>query len=493
MIIKQFEMRSCLPVEEIGPYMEGWCRKKPGFVTVESIGKSGGYDILKAVFTAPSVRDEEKQVVLLTANHSMELSGVTTLFSVGNFLLSDREEAAKILKNLIVVIIPCSNVYSYSKQDPAYQFQNEAGVCEHFVFRYNGVGCDEATAPAAHAIKREIDKYKPELMIDIHGVCYQDQLVLPVISVQGNPNTCFYNNAFVQQMQKAALEAGYPTWNYDVRERVRQTDLTCQDPEINEYFDSVCKGGEPAQSTTYAYLHYHTLGGIIETAFEKSCVPMIIRAMEIGCETWGGEYYPGYPTRNMVGPHGHSSIRAYGKTAAQRRESREELWRHRSGVRMGVGHPEMPGLSSAIVFTDSFASEKLITRGEEVASVIEKIETRCDVRKDKLMELYSDHYYPHRMDYMPKSDCVVEEGPLELKHGITIRMALPFADARNYEVYYNGFALNEDELDGYTVVKHECWVYIDVHVPAAKICPAGVGIATVKYDCTVPPVGIMGF
>ena len=58
--MKQYTIRDCLPVEEFPAYMNGWCEKKPGYITVSTIGKSGGYDILRAVFTDPNVSDEDK-------------------------------------------------------------------------------------------------------------------------------------------------------------------------------------------------------------------------------------------------------------------------------------------------------------------------------------------------------------------------------------------------------------------------------------------------
>jgi len=99
-----------------------------------------------------------------------------------------------------------------------------------------------------------------------------------------------------------------------------------------------------------------------------------------------------------------------------------------------------------------------------------------------------DEHYPTHMNF----DRVWSNlGDVKLKYGMTIRLGLPFADARNYKVYYNGFEQKEDELDGYNVVKYNNWVYIDLHIPADKISPFAV--AMVKYDCTVPPSGIMEF
>ena len=487
--MKEYTIRDNLPVERFESYMNGWAEKKPGFVTVSSIGKSGGYDILKAVFTDPTVPDEDKQVVLLTAQHSMELSGVTTLLSVGNFLASDREEASEILKDLIVVMIPCSNPYSYSKQDPAYQFKNEAGICEYFSFNYNGVAYDEATAPAAHAIKRTIDEYRPEVMLDVHGVYYQNQLVVPSLGISGSVGNRFYNNEFVRQIQEAGLEAGYPMMNFDDLEVLLRTDMNCDDRDINGHF--YVSNSNLHQVQVYAYLHYHTLGGTFETAFEESCVPQIIRALTIGCNTWACEAYKGYPTRTMINAFGHNSIRVYGKTAAQRRESRAELWKHRSRIFLGVGHPEMPGFSAAIICTDPSKAQDVAKHYELMNVSVEKLAALYDnVNKDKMLELLENEY-PQHMEYYAYKTNFEGDGPLEIKHGMTVRMSLPFADASNYKVFYNGNELSVDELDGYTVTKAKNWVHVDLHIPAEKICPFA--IAMVKYDCTLPKAGIIEF
>ena len=486
--MKEHIIRDCLPIDEFPSYMDGWSKKKPGFVTVSSIGKSGGYDILKAVFTDPSVPDEDKQVVLLTAQHSMELSGVNTLLGVGNFLVSDRDDAAEILKKEIVVMIPCSNPYSYSKQDPAYQFRNEAGICEYFAFRFDHIAYDEATAPAAYAVKRVIDEYTPDLMLDVHGVWYQDQMVIPSFGTGGNGPNHSYNKSFVDSVLRAGTEAGSAVFDNDSYEMLFMTDRKCQNADITNHFFATAS--DQGAGPMYPYYNYHTLFGAFETCWEEQCVTQIIEALRIGCGVWGSEYYSGYPTRTVVSPMGHNSIRAYGITAADRRKSRVELWRIRNKIRLGVGHPEMPGLSAAIICLDP-ESGKVAKNYEPMESSVKKMAERYEgVNADKILELTSD-FYPLYMAYPDRGNNLDGETPLEIKHGMTVRMSLPFADACNYTVLYNGNELGIDELDGYTVTKANNWVHVDIHIPAHKICPFA--IAMVKYDCTVPKVGIMEF
>ena len=495
--MKEYRIRDNLPVEEFASYMGAWEKKKPNLVTVSAIGKSGGYDILKAVFTDSSVPDDDKQVVLLLAQHSMELSGVTTLLSVGNYLVSDAEEVKEWLKKLIIVMIPCSNAYSYSKQDPKYQFKNEAGIDEYYSFDYNGACRDEKTAPAAHAIQKTVDFYKPELIMDVHGVYYQDTLVIESLGISGNAGSRYYNNEFVHRIQQAGTKAGYAMTNFDDWGLLLQTDHNCTDDDVNVHYMPSYQasfGADRFQVQVYSYYKYHTLVGAFETAFEEACVPRILEAFRIGCEVWGGEYYSGYPTRTVV-PCVHNSIRPYGNTAEMRRNSRVELWQNKKSLQVGVGHPQTPGLSVVFVCTEPSKAEEIFETSAENISrsyhltqkIFADMSKHCDVNAEEMSKILDEHY-PTHMNF----DRVWSNmGDVKLKHGMTIRLGLPFADARNYKVYYNGFEQKEDELDGYTVVKYNNWVYIDLHIPADKISPFA--IAMVKYDCTVPPAGIMEF
>jgi len=485
--MKQYAIRDCLPVDAFPAYMNDWCRKKPGYVTVSSIGKSGGYDILKAVFTDPNVSDEDKQIVLLTAQHSMELSGVTSLLSIGNYLVSDEPDVSELLQKLVIVMIPCSNPYSYAKQDPAYQFKNEAGICEYFAFDYNGITLDAETAPAAHAIRQTLDFYKPDLMLDVHGVYYQNQLVVESMGMSGNPTQRFYHEGFVRQVQQAGTDAGYSMKNDDALEVLLQTDQDCKDEEINNHF-RVCRF-KPAQAAVYAYLHYHTLGGTLETGWEGSTVARILEALKIGCRVWDGEYYAGYPTRTVAAPLTHNSLRAYGNTAAKRRKSRIELWKYRGKIGFGIGHPEMPGLSSAIICTDPKIAGRIPTDYALMNDAVAKMAQLYDVDAERMLQILDEHY-PQHVSFQMGADADTDDA-LQIEHGMTVRMALPFADAGNFTVLYNGHEKQEDELDGYTVTKHANWVYVDLHIPAQKICPFA--IAMVKYDCTIPKAGIMEF
>ena len=89
--MEKMRIRNCIPAEEIAEYMRGWEKKMGQNCKVYEIGRSGGYPIMVAEMTDASVPDCEKENVILTAQHAMEISGVNTIFSVGNYLVKGGE------------------------------------------------------------------------------------------------------------------------------------------------------------------------------------------------------------------------------------------------------------------------------------------------------------------------------------------------------------------------------------------------------------------
>ena len=79
----------------------------------------------------------------------------------------------------------------------------------------------------------------------------------------------------------------------------------------------------------------------------------------------------------------------------------------------------------------------------------------------------------------------------EIVNGMTVRIGIPFKDAKVRKVLYNGIEWSPGELEGYTVTKSGSWVFVDVNVPPDKVVPFA--IAMVKYDCTTPKCGIIEF
>ncbi|MBQ8508497.1 MAG: hypothetical protein IJ493_01160 [Clostridia bacterium] len=480
--MKKHTIRKSVPIGELEAYMRAWQAKKPGCVTIRSIGKSGGYDILAAVFTDRSVDDADKQRALIIAQHSgMEITGMTTALSLGNYLASAEPGAAELLRRQVIVIVPCPNPYSYAKQSPAYQFRNEAGVDEYTAFDYHGAKSGDAN-PSAHAIQALIDEWQPELLLDLHGVWYENQLVIESFGHSAFGSNRPYNTAFTRRVQAAGSQAGFPSFDGDFCETLLQTDVSCTDAEINAHFFPSARG---AIAPTYAYLNYHTLGASFEIAWEQAGLARALEALRVGCEVWSGELYPGYPVRTAVSPYGHNSIRAWGVTAAERRASRIELWQKRGHISFGAGHPEMPGLSSVIVSLSPEINKRIAPYYVPMQALAEGMRGLVDADVERMRALL-DEGYESFAEYAAKGG----EG-VRVEHGMTIRFGIPFADAQVEAVLYNGHEKRPGERDGYTVVTSGGWVFVDLHIPPGSV--ADFAVAMVKYRAAVPSGGIVEF
>ena len=483
--MKKGEIRDCIPVEQIGEYVMNWQNKKPHIVSVETIGKSGEYDIYCAVFTNKNVTDENKQIAIVTAQHSgMEISGMTTAFSLGNYLMTENETAKEILDKMIVVLVPCPNPYSYSKRDEAYQFKNEFGVDEYVSFNYQGAK-KEGKNPSATALQALIDKYKPEIFLDLHGVWFNDQLVIESFGMSAFACNKLFNDKLMNRVRLAGTKAGFASFDNNFAETLPQTDNACTDYEINSKFTPQSTNGVVAP--TYAYINYHTMGASYEIAWEEHGLVKVIEALKIGCEVNEYEYYPGYPSRTVKSPYGHVSIRSYGVTAAERRESRCELWKNRQKINVGVAHPERPGFMAAIVSLSEEDSKKYVKEYyRPLKDVCEDMSDVPGVKMDNLLGVFTDDMYEPFCSYG-----VTNHGTFIPENGMTIRFMLPFADAKVKEVMYNGNVLDVDEVCGYTVVCDQNYVFADVHIPKSMLVPFAV--CTVKYDCTSFKNGIIEF
>lgn len=483
--MKKHLVRNCIPAEKLGEYIENWQKKKPDCVTVDTIGKSGEFDIYKAVFTNKSIPDENKQVAIVTAQHSgMEITGLTTALSLGNFLLTEDKTAKEILDKMIVVLVPCPNPYSYSKQDAAYQFKNEFGVDEYVSFNYEGAK-KEGKNPAATALQKLIDEYMPEIFLDLHGVWCENQMVIESFGTSAFACNKLFNDKLMNRVRLAGTKAGFASFDNNFAETLPQTDNACTDYRINSKFTPQSTNGVVAP--TYAYINYHTMGASFEIAWEEHGLVKVIEALKIGCEVNEYEYYPGYPSRTVKSPYGHVCIRSYGVTAQERRKSRAELWQNREKINLGVAHPEMPGFMAAIVSLSEEASEKYVQAYyRPLAEVCNDMTDIEGVDMERLKGVFTDDMYEPYCSYS-----VSKHGKFIPENGMTVRFMIPFKDAEVEEILYNGNVLAEDEADGYTLLRDQNYLFADVHIPKKRL--AEFAVCMVKYKCSTYKNGVIEF
>ena len=119
----------------------------------------------------------------------------------------------------------------------------------------------------------------------------------------------------------------------------------------------------------YCYYRYHTLVSASEVGWERSGVLRHRRLLQIGNETWPGEYAAGYPTR-VVMSNTHAKLTAYGATAAARRASRVELWNKLPQLTLGIVDPVVEGRAMCVCATSPAAARKWLS-GRSLAAVVE--------------------------------------------------------------------------------------------------------------------------
>lgn len=468
---QQFTIRDSIPIAQLEAYLRKW--EKSGYASVYSIGESGGWPIWCAELTDRRVPAEEKEVAILMAQHSgMEVTGMTTLLSVGNYLAALDEKAREILAKQIVLIVPCPNCYGYAKQDHAFQFTNAAGVDEYTAMNQD-MTVDPQKAPAAAALQALVEQWKPELIVDVHGVWYNEQTVIEItggMSFASLNRT--YDRGFVDAMNAAAEDAGYAILSEDFLQTLPPTDPICMEPKYRARF----RGGvDKMLLGTSAYIKYHTMALNMEVAFEESGFLRTLKALELGIR--------GFPVRTMAAPLGNHSVQVGGSNAAQRRESRLELWNQKERLGTALLYPENQYVAGLLVTTNNEALDRVL--GQEQCSI--DLLCRNLEQEGYAMAGMKEDLSGGLPVYLAPMGRGSGE-PAELEQGITLRLGLVQPDAVPRHVWLNGKELTSGE---YQLLRQKNWTYVDVTIPAGQM--PEIMLAVVSYDSTRKPMGILEF
>jgi len=469
------KIRKSIPVKELPQYMEQWREKAPGLVHIEVIGESGSYPILAAFFTDDSYPDEEKEIALITAQHSgMEITGMTTVLSLGNYLASGAKDAIEILQKQIVVLVPCSNPYSYAQQSVDYQFTNEFGIDEYVAIDSEGVSEPEK-APAATAIQALIDKLQPELLLDFHGVWGEHQTTAETLGYSAFVMNRMYDRRFCDVVQQAAEEKGYGVFSEDLIQKLIPIGGLYKKSGYRQRFR---QGRERGVSTTYSYLQYHTLSATAEVSFEESGFLRALRALQLGCG--------GYPVNTIVSPIGHHMVCAGGTTAAMRRENRIRLWQNVDKISAALVHPELIGVAGLLVTTSKSKINRIFSEREvglPVKTLLDVLKEECFIEISGFFEFFEEHPNQHvALDVLQETEQTTSMA------GMCLRIVIPFRDAIPKKVLLNGRALTSQEYTTEIIDNLFC-----VDIVLAQDYAFDIAFAVFDYDCIPPQEGILEF
>ena len=209
------------------------------------------------------------------------------------------------------------------------------------------------------------------------------------------------------------------------------------------------------------------------------------RLLQVGNEVWRGEPYPGYPA-NQVSCRSSVAIAAWGKTAAQRRASRVELWRKLPQISHTCGWPEARDGVVALVSTTP-GSRKLYAPGQASSApnlnepnlepMFARLKQNPRFDGDALDEFL--RLSVSRQVTWPQAEY---EGPAEpIRNGLAIRLRLPHPDVKFKHLRLDGHIMEPSDVDGYFVY-HNPGTIVQVNIPPGKV--EDFHVVTAVFDST---------
>jgi hypothetical protein len=468
------------PFDALQAQLEAWQRAYPRLCRLEILGQTAqGRPVSAVCLTDTLVDDADKEHVLLTALHSgIERSGATGLFAFMEWLLSADPLAQEILRRQVVVCLPVANPDGYVIGSHT----NSLGQHQYNGWTPNGPPSPEKN-PEGVAVQQLMDRYQPEVHADFHGI----DLSFPGYIMTENSGGSWSNLALrpyhsrIMELMDAAAEAeGFPS------EKLEQdAERAFWGPDLDSISGKLWDGRPHYYAALYCYDHYHSLTLASEILWERSGVLRHRRLLQVGNETWPGEYYPGYPTRVIAKNEFHSVV-AYGQNAAARRRSRVELWAKAGQITQGIANPQTEGLLLYLCATSPEAARKWLaapTLVEFVAGLASRPGVDAAVVRQDLAG------YPDGPGQWGAAANLALQGggtapgaasPLE--HGISMRLRLPYPRAQVQTLRLNGHPIALSETNGYLLWSARGNTYIQVNVPPERSRIDELFVVTCRYD-----------
>jgi len=455
--------------KELAAGFAKWAEQYPHAFRFEPRGVTpGGRPILMARITDYREPDRDKQVAMLTSCHvAKELNAGTGLLRFMKWLIGDDPAAAEIRKRQIVLVVP------YTDPDGI-----ASGKRERLREIYGGIWTaagvrDPEKHPEAAALQRIMDEYRPDLFIDFHGLNFAEQTMWEStgISWASAVSRCYLHDV-PRLIDEAAEMQGFliTKGEQDAGQILTTSDIPNGRPE---YF---YLRKHSSNITLYPYIKFHSLAFIMEVGFEESLVARARRALQIGNERWRGERYAGYPT-SQVGIWTLVAVSAWGTTAQERRRSRCELWQKLPQLAYGVAGPIPRDSVMAYITTTPSARERFF-RSRKLANVVKRLQNRprFDARAlaDAVERMPATSFGGSK--YKLSTDA---ENVEPIRHGLVLRLLVPYNDAKVTEIRLDGHLLEESATDGYHIRRNPGTI-VEIAIPPGKV--ADLHVASCFYN-----------
>lgn len=464
--------------EQLMERLKEWEKEHPRFLKLRDLGKSlQGRPLVAAVLTDPDAPAQDKEHVLITAQHcGGERSGATGVFYLMQKLLSGAPQARETLRRQVVVCFPVVNPDGYISAS----LRNSVGMDPYKDWTEQGPK-DPARLPGAVAVQTLMDELQPEVHADYHGNGMQFRGYIHVedsAAAYSNVALRSYKQEITRQMDEAALVEGYPS---DMLEQ--DEERIFWGPSMEHLGTKLWKGRPLFYAATYAYAKYHTLGFANENVWERSSYLRHRRLLQFGQEIWPGEYYPGYPTR-VVMQNSFHQLTAYGRDASERRRSRVELWNKQDQITLGFNNPQTEGFVLYVCATSTVAAQKWLSE-KAMPKFAAKIASHPAMEGKSIAEAVENlpdapgHFDAHL--YLEKGNVPgSREAPIE--HGAGLRLRIPYPKARITDLRLNGRPVSISESDGYLTWVARGFTYVQLNIPPERCLKEDLFVITCAYD-----------
>jgi len=470
--------------ETVQDQLVAWQREHPRTMKLQVVEKSAHRrGIYAAELTDPTADDNDKQHVLLTANHAgQERTGTTSILSLMRWLLGDDPLAREILRRQIVVCMPISVPDSYVQKGGTRNVCNVHGLeaCDDWTL--NGP-IDPEHNPEGVALQTIMDRYQPEVHADYHGhtMAFPGQMAIEnSAEAYGSISLRPYHRRITQLMDQAALAEGYPS---DTGENDAERQFW--GPVLDEIAHKLWPARTYIYAGMYCYNRYHSMVMHSEVHWERSGFLKHRRLLQVGNEVWPGEYYAGYPTRVIMRAF-FDLVVAYGQTAAERRASRVELWNAQQQIIFGENVPQKDGTACMVCATSTAAAERWLT-DKTLKGLAQMAQEHPGMNAEPICR-FLDHFTmtagqwgaePHiRLCHDAVEN--VENTPIE--HGLSLRLRIPYSKARLTDLRMNGRPIATSETDGYFTYTARGYTYVQVNIPPETSRQDDLFVITCEYD-----------
>ena len=429
-----------------------------GFVALEKAGASvQGQPIWLLTITDRDTSDEDKQRVLMVGQeHGQERSASLALLELARWLVTPA--AAEIRRRQSVGLMPVVNPDSWEDL----RFNNVNDVNLYADYSLDG----EPTQPESQAVADVLDRMMPELFCSLHGTEFGWRYRMGESNGFSWTTSQFdraHSRLFIEEINRAAESAGYPQ---DRGEEEAERILPWLPGNVHHSYYS----GQRITSCVHAYHRYHTLANTLEVHHPLSGLIRCVRMLELGNQTWRTEAVAGYPVRTMF-QQDETFVAAYGRSAAERRASRVELWAHTNQfvIARGVNEPVGMALSAFSLDPEDYGR----WRSLEIDSFLQQKEDELETDLTEIRALRRRHsrFQSLRCDQIEPT-ASAKGGRLlrTASQGLALRLRLPNRSTVG-RVWLDGRPIAPSISDGY-----ESWptangfTVLQINIPPRADC-----------------------